>query len=627
MLDNVVDIANLPLQSQRDELIRKRRHGIGYLGLGSMFNMMKIRYGSDESVKLTKKISKILAETSIRAGIDLAKEKGPAPIMNEMFVITPELIAKNPRVGDLYKVDEEVSGKNLLVLSDYMQRFPEDILNEIREHGMRFSHATSIAPTGTMALGIGNNTSNGIEPTFEHEAIRNIIKTGKKTKEATTVYSYEALLYKSMFGETSQLPNYFESSSSVTPLEHVRIQAAAQPYIDSAISKCIAKGTRIITDKGLLKIESFSNNKNAGEFEELTANVKALCSDGNYYKIESHYYDGLKPTKKITFDNGITKEVSLTHRFILENDLKWESAANLKIGDKILYKAATPLNFSSFKHDNYGIIHGILQNPEVKITQESISTKLKFIDLNKFCNVINSLKNLDLKGKNGHVPLNEVSYNFINKLRYEFSWNKLFKISLSERRNYLNNIRTRIIVNDDEELFFENFESNEIASNISELLYTVGRNAVVVGEKGVIELNKKYFKNDIIPSIIVNIEDSENELWDVSVDEKHEYLIHGFISHNTINCPTDISKDDFKNIYLNAYDSGLKGCTTFRFNPEAFQGVIVKQNDLKNTKYKVVFEDDSELVLSGDELVTYDNNDSTIANLYDALKEGYYGKF
>lgn len=621
MLDNVVDISNLPLEIQRNELLRKRRHGIGFLGLGSMFNMMKLRYGDSASLELTKKISKILAEVSIQAGIDLAKEKGPAPIMNEEFVITEELMAKNLYVKKYYEIGDIALGKELLIYSSYMQRFPQEILSEIKKHGMRYSHATSIAPTGTMALGIRNNTSNGIEPTFEHEAIRNIIKIGKKTKEATKVYSYEALLYKDMFGEDTPLPDYFVSSNDITPMEHINIQAAAQPYIDSSISKCIAKGTRIITDKGVIKVESFSSNRNPSEFEELDNNILALCSDGKYYKISSHYCDGKKPTKKLTFDNGITKEVSLTHKFIDADTLQWKSAVNFKINDKILYKAAKPLEFNSFEQDNYGFIHGILQNPKVSISKNSISCKLKFIDLNKFCSILNSLKDLKLECKNNTIQLNETAYNFINKLKFEFSWNKLFRISLSERETFINTIKTNSFV-----LFTEKFDSKETASNISELLYTIGKDSAITNGT-VLEISKKYIHTDIMASTIIKIEDGENELFDISVEDTHEYIIHGFISHNTINCPTDIKLEDFKNIYIDAYDNGLKGVTCFRFNPEAFQGVIVREEDLSNTKYKIILEDNSELILSGDELVVYDDNESTVANLYDALKEGYYGKF
>ena len=95
----------------------------------------------------------------------------------------------------------------------------------------------------------------------------------------------------------------------------------------------------------------------------------------------------------------------------------------------------------------------------------------------------------------------------------------------------------------------------------------------------------------------------------------------------TINVPSDIDFEDFKNIYLYAHSKGLKGCTTFRFNPEAFQGVLVKESDLENTQYRFTLEDGSKVELKGNDTVIYDGESHTAANLYDALKEGYYGKF
>jgi ribonucleoside-diphosphate reductase alpha chain len=95
----------------------------------------------------------------------------------------------------------------------------------------------------------------------------------------------------------------------------------------------------------------------------------------------------------------------------------------------------------------------------------------------------------------------------------------------------------------------------------------------------------------------------------------------------TANVPTDYPYEDFKDIYMYAYEKGLKGCTTFRFNPEAFQGVLVKEKDLKNTFYEFTLEDGSTVRAAGDEEIEYDGETHTAANLYDALKEGYYGKF
>ena len=95
----------------------------------------------------------------------------------------------------------------------------------------------------------------------------------------------------------------------------------------------------------------------------------------------------------------------------------------------------------------------------------------------------------------------------------------------------------------------------------------------------------------------------------------------------TANVPTDYPYEDFKDIYFYAYKQGLKGCTTFRFNPAAFQGVLVKDADLANTLYHFELEDGSVIELRGNEEVEYDGEMHTAANLFDALKEGYYGKF
>jgi ribonucleoside-diphosphate reductase alpha chain len=112
----------------------------------------------------------------------------------------------------------------------------------------------------------------------------------------------------------------------------------------------------------------------------------------------------------------------------------------------------------------------------------------------------------------------------------------------------------------------------------------------------------------------------------VDIQAASQLWIDSSIS-KTANVPTDYKYEDFKDIYLYAYEQGLKGCTTFRFNPEAFQGVLVKEEDLKNTTYVFTLEDGSEMKVKGDEEIEYDGEMHTAANLFDALKEGYYGKF
>ena len=343
MLDNVVEINGLPLEKQREEIARKRRHGMGYLGLGSTLTMMKQKYGEEASLKFTEEVTRVMAEVGWETGVQLAEEKGPAPIMDEKFTVTADMLAKRPEMAaDGIKVGNKVTGKVLLgKYSRYMQQFPVGLRNRIAEKGVRFTHHSSIAPTGTISLSLANNASNGIEPSFAHHYNRNVIREGKKSKEKVDVFSFELLAYRELinpkampFGtsEEEKLPDYFMDSSSINAKAHVDIQAAAQKWIDSSISK-------------------------------------------------------------------------------------------------------------------------------------------------------------------------------------------------------------------------------------------------------------------------------------------------------TINVPTDYDFEDFKSIYLYAYDKGLKGCTTFRFNPEAFQGVLVTEKDLENTTYKFTLDDGTEVEAKGNEEIEYDGEIHSAANLYDALKEGYYGKF
>jgi ribonucleoside-diphosphate reductase alpha chain len=346
MLDNVVEIHGLPLPRQGEEILHKRRHGMGFLGLGSTLTMLRMRYGQADSVAFTEKVTQELALAGWEVALELAEEKGPAPILLQEFEVTEEMLRKRPELAkDGYKAGDNIPGRILHArYSRYMQRLAgvaPELVAELAEVGARFTHHSSIAPTGTISLSLANNASNGIEPSFAHHYSRNVIREGKKSKEKVDVYSYELLAYRHFINpnalpfsteEDQRLPDYFVSADEVTPKQHVDIQAAAQKWIDSSISK--------------------------------TANV-----------------------------------------------------------------------------------------------------------------------------------------------------------------------------------------------------------------------------------------------------------------------PTDFPFEDFKDIYLYAHEKGLKGCTTFRFNPEAFQGVLVKEQDLENTVYRFTLEDGGIIELKGNEEVEYDGETHTAANLFDALKEGYYGKF
>jgi len=251
MLDNVVEVNGLPLPQQQAEILRKRRHGMGFLGLGSTMTMLRMKYGSDASCEFTSRVAREMAVAGWETGLSLAQEKGPAPIMDEQFEVTAEMLRKRPEMAkDGWKIGQKIEGRVLHArYSRYMQKIAEvapELVEQLAQTGARFTHHSSIAPTGTISLSLANNASNGIEPSFAHHYSRNVIREGKKSKEKVDVWSYELLAYRELvnpkampFAEEpdAQLPDYFISADDINPKEHVDVQAAAQVWVDSSISK------------------------------------------------------------------------------------------------------------------------------------------------------------------------------------------------------------------------------------------------------------------------------------------------------------------------------------------------------------------------------------------------------
>jgi len=223
MLDNVVEVNGLPLPKQREEITTKRRHGMGITGLGSALAILGLRYGSEEAVAFTEQVCKRMAYVGYAVGADLAVEKGAAPILTDK------------------------SNLEAWLSSGYMQRLGEaypHLIDQLRVQGCRFTHHSSIAPTGTMSLSVCNNVSNGIEPTFAHKYTRNVIKEGEKAKRAVDVWSYEALFHKKFNGNESW-PESYVTTDDLSPKDHLLMQAAAQKWVDSSISKTINVPTNI----------------------------------------------------------------------------------------------------------------------------------------------------------------------------------------------------------------------------------------------------------------------------------------------------------------------------------------------------------------------------------------------
>ena len=251
MLDNVVEINGLPLEQQRHEIESKRRHGMGFLGLGSTLTLLKLRYGSPEACVFTEEVAREMALVGWEQALELSKEKGAAPLLSQTFEVTAEMLRKRPEMAkDGYKVGDQIAGRVLHAkYSRYMQKIAEyapELIEALAEQGARFTHHSSIAPTGTISLSLANNASNGIEPSFAHHYSRNLIRPGRKAKEKIEVFSYELLAYRTLINERAKpgsdepgekLPDYFITADDVSPTQHLDIQAAAQKWVDSSISK------------------------------------------------------------------------------------------------------------------------------------------------------------------------------------------------------------------------------------------------------------------------------------------------------------------------------------------------------------------------------------------------------
>ena len=208
MMDNVVDASNFPLPEQAIEAQNKRRIGLGVTGFADALLMTGLEYGTDEAAAKTDEWLHAIARASYLASVELAKEKGAFPL----FDAEPYLQSEAMKVMDA------------------------DVRDAIREHGIRNALLTSIAPTGTISLYAGN-VSSGIEPVFAYAYTRKVLqKDGSRTEEE--VVDYAVQMWRDKFGDKA-LPSYFVNAQTLAPLAHVKMQAAAQKWIDSSISKTI----------------------------------------------------------------------------------------------------------------------------------------------------------------------------------------------------------------------------------------------------------------------------------------------------------------------------------------------------------------------------------------------------
>ncbi|WP_028795670.1 adenosylcobalamin-dependent ribonucleoside-diphosphate reductase [Thalassobaculum salexigens] len=209
MMDNVVDVSLFPLEQQRAEALAKRRIGLGVTGLADALIMCGLRYGSPEAVATVEKWMDAVRRHAYQASIDLAAEKGAFPLFDR---------------------DAYLAGESIAELDD-------DLKAGIAKHGIRNALVTSIAPTGTISL-LADNVSSGLEPVFSFTYDRTVLMPdGSKKVEEVSDFAYR--LYRRLKGETAELTDAFVDAQSLTPHDHVVMQAAVQKYVDSSISKTI----------------------------------------------------------------------------------------------------------------------------------------------------------------------------------------------------------------------------------------------------------------------------------------------------------------------------------------------------------------------------------------------------
>ncbi|SEN50646.1 adenosylcobalamin-dependent ribonucleoside-diphosphate reductase [Palleronia pelagia] len=208
MMDNVVDASRFPLEEQAQEAAAKRRIGLGVTGLADALAMVGVRYGSEEAARLTEDWMHRIARAAYLTSAQLAAEKGAFPLFD----------------ADKY------------LASGALEHMDDDVKDAIRKHGIRNALLTSVAPTGTISLFAGN-VSSGIEPVFAHAYTRKVLqKDGSRTEEE--VVDYAVQMWRDRNGD-ADLPDHFVSAQTLDPMEHVRMQAAAQKWVDSSISKTI----------------------------------------------------------------------------------------------------------------------------------------------------------------------------------------------------------------------------------------------------------------------------------------------------------------------------------------------------------------------------------------------------
>lgn len=526
--------------------------------------------------------------------------------------------------------------------------------------GLTDTYDISVKPNNSyspnfVANGIVARNSGGVEPEFEHEYIRNVLVPGHASKEAIPVYSYSFYEYKKLNpdADSANLPDYFATADSIPPPQHVDMQAAAQKWIDSSISKCVEIGTLILTNQGLLPIQEISTQT---KWEEDTFSpvkeVKVYCPDGVFRPVTSFYYAGIKEAIKVHFSNGFTLTGSPVHRIMSTNG--WLTLGDAKIGDLILYrktsvnqsKGELPLPPCLMTHNLQDIavpsyvspvfcqfIGLYLRNCVNDGQQIVLSGNEETVK--QFCALSLNLFNAKTVVTNSSAVITDENLAYwLMKITQDGSriplpiikGSAIEHLSLIKGLNlhYAQLATTQVSAVPTPSYVFDCYS---LAADVFSIATALGIKPELAVEahdsqlKYVLKLEE--LNEDFSTVTITALEGlGRIELCDIEVADSHDYLVSGIWSHNTINVPTDYPFEDFKDIYMYGYEKGLKGCTVFRFNPNFSSGVLVRKEDLANTKYKFNLKNGDSIEVTGDSYIEYDGQRHMASNLADAIKNG-----
>lgn len=674
MLDNVLDITLWPLEEQRIEAMNKRRIGVGYTGLGDALIMLNIRYDSEEGIRFAERVVEHMRDCAYKTSTLLAAERGAFPLLD---------------------VEKYLTGP-------FVSRLPEKIKDSIRINGIRNSHLLSIAPTGTVSLAFADNVSNGIEPAFSwvysrkkvgpdgqfqtYQVMDYAFKTyvkevlSKQESEEYCVGFVQAVSEgkKEYLGKPVKkiLPSAFVTALEIGVEHHLKMLFVTQPYIDSSISKCVAEGTRIMTNQGLLKVEDLGGAIDPDTFAEPLPDLKVICPDGQWRKVTKHYYGGVRSTIKIRLDNGQEIEGSEVHK--LMTPYGWTPMGELNYHDYICIRRDVSMDYPGGK-----VLHGadFARNAKEFTIPEKMSPELAMffgmicadghlqesaglVSLTKndqvvgslFSDLCKTLFNAEIKHRID--PRNNVHYwQFTSRAVVRWIKNLIgyrsddkhapeavMSGSQEEMRAFLAGVsldgyRANYTSGGSSATVIYMGRSKELADNCFSLLNALGyaprgltkrvsgydylvygvrcygfegclqehKNTEHVEPNELIKLPlgvnrgmfsaysqgykymrsiedrgqpvsreqsvRKYLtgadspRDTFVYRKITSIERGQAHVYDIEVEESHDYLIDGVVSHNTVNIPEDYPFEDFQNVYWNAWEGGLKGVSTYRPNP------------------------------------------------------------